>query len=111
MTDHYTGTDENARRLHKISESIPLDANDADVPPGVKLDRGTTLTFGEQAVDIGFNPSGDPDVLFMKRACADMIDKLREYSSNGLVNMIRDEAIRQIMTAQMWAVKAVTFKR
>ena len=83
------------------------------------------MTYGENAVGLTFNPSGDTRVTEIKRASAALIDSLkreldqeptygvtgdtemRVYSERGQLLI---EAIRQIQTAQMWAVKAVTFK-
>lgn len=36
------------------------------------------LTFGEKAVGLTFNPSGDPTVEAIKRKCADLIDEIHE---------------------------------
>lgn len=76
----------------------------------------TTLTFGERAVGLTFNPSGDEYVNSVKVDYSKIIDML---------NIIRDEAkkdnnqekirllsvaITEAQTAQMWAVKAITWK-
>lgn len=69
------------------------------------------LSFGERAVGLTFNPSGDPVVLDIKRKCADMIDLLaNRIASQPEEAAWINEAIRQMQTAQMWAVKAVTFR-
>ena len=69
-------------------------------------------TFGEKAVGLTFNPSGDPTVNRLKALYAEVIDVLDairtgERSERGRLASI---AITEAQTAQMWAVKAVTFK-
>lgn len=72
------------------------------------------LTFGEKAVGITFNIDGDTEVDQIKRACANLIDKLNDIRAKSPDK--REEArmlsiaITEIQTAQMWAVKAVTWK-
>lgn len=70
------------------------------------------MTFGEKAVGLTFNPSGDEAVLKAKKLFADAIDLL-----NGIRGSERSEqarlcsvAITEAQTAQMWAVKAITWK-
>ena len=75
------------------------------------------LTFGQKAVGLTFNPSNDTDVDTVKRqyaAIIDMLDELRrtaaflgERSEKGRLASI---AITEAQTAQMWAVKALTWK-
>lgn len=68
-------------------------------------------TRGRQLVGISFNPSQDSKVDQVKHDCADLIDLLNEQpvvSDDGA--MIRDKAIEAIMTAQMWAVKSLTYR-
>lgn len=78
----------------------------ADIP----YDR----TFGQRAVGIDFNPSGREDVNFCKQAFADIIDQmhaLREREdSSPEVRRLCSVAITEAQTAQMWAVKALTWK-
>lgn len=76
-------------------------------------DTERPLTVGETAVGLQFNPSQDPTVKELKELYAKIIDILdADRGSN------RDErarlasvAITEAQTAQMWAVKAVTFQR
>lgn len=71
------------------------------------------LTFGEKAVGLTFNPSADANVEVIKREFADIIDTLdsfrSEFASPDVKRMI-SVAITEAQTAQMWAVKAVTWK-
>lgn len=74
------------------------------------------LTFGEKAVGITFNPGGDVVVNAVKISFASLIDKLndlrKQASNEGRAECIRmySVAITELQTAQMWAVKAITYK-
>ena len=70
------------------------------------------LTFGEKAVGVQFNPSKFPQVDLYKKQCAELIDNLndaRNRTDDGDVKRMFSEAITNIQTGQMWAVKAVTW--
>lgn len=72
------------------------------------------LTFGEKAVGLTFNPSGDNRVGDIKEAYARIIDVLDDQRNQDGVSS--DElrlfsiAITEAQAAQMWAVKAITWK-
>jgi hypothetical protein len=75
------------------------------------------MTYGEAAVGLSFNPSGDPVVDRLKRLYAEIIDLCdagRHPSAHGAVDAeqarLYSVAITKAQTAQMWAVKAVTWK-
>lgn len=71
------------------------------------------LTFGQKAVGLTFNPSGSDEVAACKRGFADLIDQmhhLRKNSKNMEVGRMASVAITEMQTAQMWAVKALTWK-
>lgn len=71
------------------------------------------LTYGEKLVGFTFNPSNDPSVTKVKTECAGLIDflnDLRNEASDPEVKRMASVAITEIQTAQMWAVKAVTWK-
>ena len=71
------------------------------------------MTFGEKAVGLTFNPSSDPTVEAIKRKCADLIDEIHELRTNQPnpeIARMASIAITELQTAQMWAVKAVTWK-
>jgi len=71
------------------------------------------LTFGEKAVGLTFNPSGDICVEAVKEAYAHVIDalnNLREVSASSEVKRMLSIAITEAQTSQMWAVKAITWK-
>lgn len=72
------------------------------------------MTYGEKAVGITFNPSEDPKVKEIKELYAKIIDLLATENPNNadtsLKGRILGRAINDAMGAQMWAVKAVTYK-
>lgn len=71
------------------------------------------LTFGQKAVGRNFNPSNDPYVDKMKQHYADIIDQLNELRSqtdDPEVKRLCSVAITEAQGAQMWAVKAITWK-
>ena len=71
----------------------------------------TTQTFGEKAVGLSFNPSGDDAVAQCKAEFARVIDRmndLRTASNDQEVKRMASVAITEAQTAQMWAVKALT---
>jgi hypothetical protein len=71
------------------------------------------MTYGQKAVGLSFNPSGNDKVTRIKQAFADiidMMDDLRAGGGHGEADLIASIAITQAQTAQMWAVKALTWK-
>lgn len=72
-----------------------------------------TLTFGQKAVGLSFNPSNDSLVDHFKVKLADLIDEanaVRETSDDPEVKRMASIAITELQTSQMWIVKAVTWK-
>lgn len=75
------------------------------------------LTFGQKAVGLTFNPSKGSEigehVHSLKEYAAQFIDachNLREASENREVKRMMSVAITEAQTAQMWAVKGITWK-
>lgn len=75
------------------------------------------MTYGEKAVGLTFNPSNNGDVDELKRAYAQIIDHLDDFRKGYITRgdnpeMVRlcSIAITEAQTAQMWAVKAVTWR-
>lgn len=78
------------------------------------------LTYGEKAVGLTFNPSNLGEVDSCKQHYAKIIDGLHELRHNTMSNEKREIspekaryiaiAITQAQDAQMWAVKAITWK-
>ena len=71
------------------------------------------LTYGEQAVGLTFNPSNNSSVDACKRAFASIIDqlnKMRQETEDGEQKRLLSIAITEAQSAQMWAVKAITWK-
>ncbi len=80
------------------------------------MPAGRPMTFGEKAVGLNFNPSGDDKVHEIKKAFAKVIDlcnDLRTETDVAIspeVKRMASVAITEAQTAQMWAVKAATWK-
>ena len=77
------------------------------------------LTYGQKAVGVRFNPSGMDDVDKAKQKFAELIDVADDLRKS--INALNDGkpsegarlcsvAITEMQTAQMWLVKALTFK-
>lgn len=82
---------------------------DTPIPSGNQRE----LTFGEKAVGLTFNPSNNADVDMIKTGFAKIIDAmndLRQASGPGEKARMLSVAITDLQTAQMWAVKAVTWQ-
>ncbi len=72
-----------------------------------------TLTYGEKAVGLSFNPSSSDSVHTAKKGCADLIDQmntLRNMTTSQEQKRLCSIAITELQAAQMWAVKAITWK-
>jgi hypothetical protein len=72
-----------------------------------------TLSYGEKAVGLTFNPSGNPSVQTIKESYAKVIDilcGLRAVSDDPETKRLYSIAITEAQTAQMWAVKAITWR-
>jgi hypothetical protein len=71
------------------------------------------LTYGQKAVGLTFNPGGDETVHKIKQLYADIIDTVNalpcENAPSEKMRLIKI-AITEAQTAQMWAVKAATWK-
>lgn len=71
------------------------------------------LTFGQRAVGLQFNPSNDDQVAKVKQIFADAIDQLHELrttTESQEVKRLCSVSITETQGAQMWAVKAITWK-
>lgn len=78
-----------------------------------RMQSAQRQTFGQKAVGATFNPSGDDAVARCKQTFADAIDQLdqlRARSGSSEVRRLASVAITEAQTAQMWAVKALTWK-
>ncbi|CDM89078.1 DUF7681 family protein [Xenorhabdus bovienii] len=70
-------------------------------------------TFGQKAVGLSFNPSNDDAVSQCKQIFADAIDQLDDFGSStesAEVRRLTSIAITEAQAAQMWSVKAITWK-
>jgi hypothetical protein len=76
------------------------------------IEEQRELTYGEKAVGLTFNPGNNPAVNSIKTDFAKIIDGLDQVRSgidNPEVKRMLSVAITEAQTAQMWAVKAVTW--
>jgi hypothetical protein len=70
-------------------------------------------TFGEKAVGLTFNPSNNEAVQQLKEKAAAFIDNCNDFrnaTDEPEVKRMLSVAITEAQTAQMWAVKAVTWQ-
>ena len=85
-----------------------MENNDQQVP------RPETPTFGMKAVGITFNPGGMPSVdrcKMMHANCIDQMNALRnDPAATPEQKRLASIAITEMQGAQMWAVKALTWK-
>ncbi|MCY1561078.1 hypothetical protein D9M68_982910 [compost metagenome] len=71
------------------------------------------MSFGEKAVGLAFNPSNQDDVTMAKSEAAALIDRahqLRLNTENPEIKRMASLAITAAQEAQMWLVKAQTWK-
>jgi hypothetical protein len=69
------------------------------------------MTWGEKAVGLTFNPSGDPTVHRLKALYAEIIDICNDARLHeGEAARLWSIAITEAQGAQMWAVKAATWR-
>ena len=71
------------------------------------------MTFGEKAVGLTFNPSRDSKVQLVKELFAqiiDLCDDARTEAGQSEKARLFSVAITEAQTAQMWAVKGITFQ-
>jgi len=76
-------------------------------------ENGREQSFGEKAVGLAFNPSKDDLVHQVKQRYAVIIDEmhaLRLRAESPEVKRLASVAITEAQGAQMWAVKAITWK-
>jgi hypothetical protein len=72
-----------------------------------------TLTYGQKLVGINFNPSSENAVDRAKQYYANIIDQanaIRETSTSQEQKRLCSIAITEAQAAQMWLVKAITWK-
>lgn len=77
------------------------------------IEKEPTLTFGQKAVGITFNPGGNPQVDRVKQHYANIIDgleELRKESTSDIQKEFIKQAYDAAIVGQMLAVKAITWK-
>lgn len=71
-------------------------------------------SYGQKTVGLSFNPSGDDSVARCKQMYADIIDQMDVYrhlpTASPEAKRLASIAITEAQAAQMWAVKALTWK-
>lgn len=94
-------------------ERAPQNHGDQSLQGKAQLSEGTgPLTFGQKAVGLTFNPRQNPEVKVIKEGYAAVIDMLNDMRYEAVdpeVKRMLSIAITETQTAQMWAVKAVTW--
>lgn len=71
------------------------------------------LTYGQKAVGLPFNPSGDERVNMVKAIFADLIDTVeqeRTPNDSRFKNTIITSGVTMLVNAQMIVVKILTWK-
>ena len=72
------------------------------------------MTFGEKAVGLSFNPSGDKAVNECKVGFAEELDRMNNLRNHSDTSPEQKRlaaiAITELQGAQMWAVKALTWR-
>ena len=102
--------------LEIVQTILPTSARWSIDTLSMKLFKGISMTqqtFGQKAVGLSFNPSGDDAVSDCKQRFATAIDQmndLRNSASSPEVKRMASVTITELQTAQMWAVKALTWK-
>ena len=96
-----------------------MEEKDPQFSPKATTTTSRGLTFGEKAVGTTFNPSGSPMVNEVKTLYASIIDKLNDMREDvksseatketGEKLRLLSVAITEAQTAQMWAIKAITW--
>jgi hypothetical protein len=103
--------------------NITMEQNNQSQPD---TQTNRTMTFGEKLVGLTFNPSGDPKVHRAKELCAELADLVMEvskersqtfktlndvsdYDSFLIKRFVLEDAIQEILKAQMLTVKYLTF--
>lgn len=79
-----------------------------------KIERESS--FGEQLVGIGFNPSGDENVLRAKDICAELANLVRQGNeildiNNSVKHHLLHHTYGEILNAQMNVVKVLTLPK
>lgn len=81
--------------------------------PAVKNEEPKAeLTYGQKLVGLNFNPSNDPTVQDLKEKAAAFLDAIHDVPSEQ-INVTKQtflkKAVEDIISAQMFAVKAATW--
>lgn len=92
-----------------------MKTNDEQMPAQPEpTQKERELTFGEKAVGLTFNPLGNPAVDECKWMYAKIIDQMNDLRNDPATpaegKRLASVAITEAQGAQMWAVKAITWR-
>lgn len=100
--------------VSKVLDSFEMkESSIEEIKKDDQLKSARPLTEGEKAVGYNFNPSLDPNVDNIKKKYADIIDLLLELQAGSSSQKAKRHfaiAITDAESAQMRAVKAITWK-
>ncbi len=94
------------------AQATPAEQNEKFNPNELKKTEEAP-TYGMKAVGYSFNPSGDDHVATAKRGFATLIDQandLRNATASPEQKRLASIAITEAQAAQMWLVKAITWR-
>lgn len=88
--------------------------NNADGTVSLGVEPPKELSFGQKLAGVSFNPSKDPLVDRVKAIFAELADIVHQQgdpTSDYLFNLIKGNALREILNAQMNTVKLLTLNK
>lgn len=94
---------------------VGANSGSSDMENGKSIEdmpTGRQLSYGEKSVGLSFNPSGNNQVNECKSIMANAIDQmnnLRNNSDSSEQKRLCSIAITEMQSAQMFAVKAITW--
>lgn len=103
----------NERRTHPARRPVINMSTEANTTGNAVEAEVLPPTYGMKAVGYAFNPSGDDHVATCKRGFATLIDQmndLRNATASPEQKRLASIAITEAQAAQMWAVKAITWR-
>ena len=98
---------------NRIPKGIDAPLSHADMQADPSTQPVPGYSFGQKAVGYSFNPSGSDAVGKFKSILAIAIDEmndLRNSTTSWEMKRLCSVAITELQWAQMWGVKAITWK-
>ena len=94
--------------------AVGLEPNETTTAVVKPSETTRELSYGERAVGLTFNPGGNPDVDKVKKLYAEIIDLISRIEDGSnyseFKRELKKEATMSAVTAQMAAVKVITYK-